>query len=185
MGLSICHGIIAALHGEISVESTVGRGSVFRVALPPARTQPVAKPLPVDAAVRDKRGRVLVVDDEPLVGHILCRILAAAHEVVVLQSARNAVERLETGERFDVILCDLMMPHMTGMDFHKVVAERIPACADRIVFITGGAFSSHARDFLDRVGNERINKPFDATAVRGVVRRFVEPDRRGALSGHM
>jgi len=180
LGLSICHGIITALHGEISVESTIGRGSVFRVALPPSRTQPVAAPPPADTAARDRRGRVLIVDDEPLVGHILRRILAAVHDVVVLPSARTAIERLVAGERFDVILCDLMMPDMSGVDFHRAVAERIPACADRIVFITGGAFSSHAQDFLDRVANERIHKPFDATLVRGVVRRFVEPDRHRA-----
>jgi PAS domain S-box-containing protein len=178
LGLSICHGIIAALHGEISVESTLGRGSVFRVALPPAHAQPVAKqPSPPDTLARDKRGRVLIVDDEPQVGQILRRILAVADDVVVLQSARTAVELLEAGEHFDVILCDLMMPHMTGMDFHDVVAQRIPTFADRIVFITGGAFSSHAQEFLDRVANERISKPFDAMLVRGVVRQFVEPDR--------
>jgi len=185
LGLSICHGIIAALHGEISVESTVGRGSMFRVALPPVRTQHVAAPPPADTSGRDKRGRVLIVDDEPLVGNILHRILAVAHDVVVLPSARTAVEQLEAGERFDVILCDLMMPDMSGVDFHHAVAERMPACADRIVFITGGAFSSHARDFLDGVANERINKPFDATLVRRVVRRFVEPDLRGTSPGHM
>ena len=183
LGLSICHGIIAALHGEISVESTIGRGSVFRVALPPARPQPVAAPPPADPPALDKRGRVLIVDDEPLVGQILYRILAVAHDVVVLPSARTAVERLEAGERFDVILCDLMMPDMSGVDFHHAVAERIPACANCIVFITGGAFSDHARDFLDRVANERINKPFDAAHVRGVVRRFVEHDRHGGSCG--
>jgi PAS domain S-box-containing protein len=185
LGLSICHGIITALHGEISVESVAGRGSVFRVTLPPAHAPPVAKRPPVHAPARDKRGRVLVVDDEPLIADILRRILAVAHDVVVVQSARTAIGRLEAGERFDVILCDLMMPDMTGMEFYNVVAERAPACVERIVFITGGAFSSHARDFLDRVANERIDKPFDAARVRGVVRRFVEPTRHGTSPAQM
>jgi CheY-like chemotaxis protein len=139
----------------------------------------------VHAPARDKRGRVLVVDDEPLIADILRRILAVAHDVVVVQSARTAIGRLEAGERFDVILCDLMMPDMTGMEFYNVVAERAPACVERIVFITGGAFSSHARDFLDRVANERIDKPFDAARVRGVVRRFVEPTRHGTSPAQM
>jgi len=174
LGLSMCHGIISALRGAITVESTLGEGSVFCVALPPAQAPPaVAAPRPA-VTVSCRRGRVLVIDDEYLAGHALQRMLSADHDVVVLQSARTAVAQLDAGERFDLILCDLMMPEMTGMEFHAVLAQRSAAAADRIVFITGGAFSARAREFIDQVANERIAKPFEAPVLRELVRRYVE-----------
>ncbi|TMB29249.1 MAG: response regulator, partial [Deltaproteobacteria bacterium] len=61
------------------------------------------------------RGRVLVVDDEPMVGSSIRRLLGRDHDVVVVQSGKDAVAKIAAGERYDVILCDLLMPEMTGM----------------------------------------------------------------------
>jgi PAS domain S-box-containing protein len=172
LGLSICHGIIAALGGTITVESEPGRGTVLRVVLPassaPAATEPTAK-MPV-AATAMKRGRVLVVDDDAMVGKTLSRILKG-HDVTVLTDAHEASARIASGERFDVIFCDLMMPEMTGMDLHAELARTNPELASRTIFITGGAFTPAAMDFLDRVDNERIEKPFDAESVRSLVQK--------------
>jgi PAS domain S-box-containing protein len=83
--------------------------------------------------------------------------------------------RLQEGStlRFDIVLSDLMMPEMSGMDFYDEVARRFPDVAGRVVFISGGAFTPRANAFLDRVGNERIEKPFDPRSVRAMVQRFV------------
>ena len=70
---------------------------------------------------------------------------------------------------FDVILSDLMMPEMSGMEFYDELTRRFPEVADRVVFISGGAFTPSARAFLDRVSNPRIEKPFDARALREIV----------------
>ena len=79
----------------------------------------------------------------------------------------------ERGERFDVILCDLMMPQMTGMDLHRALSEQIPEQAGRMVLLTGGAFTPGAVSFLDRVPNRRLDKPFDPARLRAAVRELI------------
>jgi CheY-like chemotaxis protein len=78
------------------------------------------------------------------VGKALSRILAADHDTVAVQSGREALARLES-DTFDVVLCDLMMPEMTGMDLYEELRERLPDCAARMVFLSGGAFTPRAR----------------------------------------
>ncbi|MDC0711959.1 ATP-binding protein [Stigmatella sp. ncwal1] len=169
LGLSICHGIISSLGGELQFESEVGRGSVFRVVLsPPDRPEPVTS-LSAPAAQSLRRGRILVVDDEPMVLSAVKRTLAEEHDVTLFHGARAALEWLEQGLPWDLILCDLMMPEMTGMDFHEELSRRMPERAGQVVFVTGGAFTARARDFLGRVSNPRTEKPFDARVLRELV----------------
>ncbi len=109
--------------------------------------------------------KVLVVDDEPLLASAMERVLSE-HEVVAMTSARAALARIDGGERFDVILCDLMMPQMSGMEFHEELTKLDPKHLSALVFLTGGAFTASARDFLDKVEVPRIEKPFDPGALR-------------------
>lgn len=160
LGLSICHRIVTALGGEIRAESTLGQGSTFRVFLPPADLAKSSTPTPPTAPARTvRRGRVLVIDDEASVGSAIRRVLGSEHEVIVTNRGGDAIARLGTGERFDVILCDLMMPEMTGMDVHAALVDQWPEQADRMIFLTGGAFTVLAREFLARVPSLRIDKP--------------------------
>ncbi len=174
LGLSICHNIVTGMDGEISVSSAEGRGTSFRVVLPAARVQklPGTDGVSVSPAM-GRRANVLVVDDEPAVGMVLSRILRE-HDVRVVTSAKDALEILASGKRFDVIFSDLMMPQMTGMDFYEELRRRSPEDAGRIVFATGGAFTPAAAEFLDQVGNERIEKPFTPKTVREMVLRFID-----------
>ena len=104
--------------------------------------------------------RILIVDDEPMIGTTLRVLLSDDHDVVLAESGRDARAHLEE-ERFDLVLCDLMMPGVSGMDLHRWLSDRSPELARRMVFMTGGVFTDEAREFLDGVPNPRIEKPFD------------------------
>jgi CheY-like chemotaxis protein len=170
LGLTICQRIISDLGGEISVQSEAGKGTVFRVCLPGGpREMDGPAPASVGVPVASRRGRILVVDDEAPLVEVVRRILRAEHEVATSQSARDALERIEAGERYDVILCDLMMPHMTGMELYTELSRVAPEQAARMVFLTGGAFTAGAREFLDRVPNQRLEKPFEPQQLRATV----------------
>src|SRR5207249_2888317 len=110
-----------------------------------------------------------VVDDDAFVLSSLRRLLSE-YDVVCAANGRDALRAI-ADQNFDAVLCDLMMPQMTGMDLHEALAER-PELQPRIIFMTGGAFTPAARAFLDRVPNERLDKPFDTNALRALVRRF-------------
>jgi CheY-like chemotaxis protein len=113
---------------------------------------------PVDPApVNERKARILVVD-------------AAI-------SAAEALARLRSGERFDIIFCDLMMPEMSGMELYEMLERELPEVAKRVVFLTGGAFAPKARTFLEQVKNPRVYKPFEVSALRAMVTgQLGEPD---------
>lgn len=112
-----------------------------------------------------ERLRVLVVDDEPLIGTTL-RILLDDHDVKVVVSGLAARELLERGERFDVILCDLMMEDLSGMDLARWLEQARPELAGRVVFMTGGAFTEEARRFLRTVpASRQLEKPFSTDEI--------------------
>ncbi|HRE88088.1 MAG TPA: ATP-binding protein, partial [Myxococcota bacterium] len=170
LGLAISHSIVRSLGGEIKVESEPGRGTTFTVFLKAAHVARTVRPVSTTSANKasSERGRVLVIDDEPLIGLSIKRLLARSHEVTPLTSASEALELLRS-ERFDIILCDLMMPQMTGMDFHAALEKEDPRLASQVVFLTGGAFTPAARAFLDRVPNTRLNKPFASSELKGLI----------------
>jgi CheY-like chemotaxis protein len=174
LGLAISARIVASLGGSITVDSRPGRGSSFRVTLPAAeedRDGPATRRAKISSTGR--AGNILVVDDESLLGTALRRMLASRHEVSVETDARVALRRIEGGERFDAILCDLMMPEMDGRTFHEAVRRVAPAQAERFVFMTGGAFTQGAREFLEQPTIRSIEKPFDVTTIRRIVRDLV------------
>jgi CheY-like chemotaxis protein len=150
--------VVEALGGTITAKSERGRGATFRVTLPPVpgtmarRITEISGP--ASAGVRRK---VLVVDDDALVARSLGRALKG-HEVEAVASAEDALDRLDR-ETFDVVLCDLMMPTMTGMDLYEEVRVRWPGLEQRILFMTGGSFTARARDFTAHVKNTCLEKP--------------------------
>ncbi len=170
LGLAICHQLVSAIGGEIVVASEINKGTLFQLLLPPSGGQLAAATNTQRIATSAKhRGRILVIDDETIVASTIRRALGTDHDVVGLSDAHEAAERIANGEQFDVILCDLMMPTVTGMDFYEAIMKVAPAQAQRIIFITGGAFTSQARSFLDHIPNARLEKPFEIQQLRDLI----------------
>jgi PAS domain S-box-containing protein len=172
LGLSISRSIVASLNGELTMETSEGEGTTFRITLPPAKDAPTTASQP-STLVGGGAGRVLVIDDEAAVLASIRRTLDKEHEVVAISDPREALQRIESGEKFDVVFCDLMMPHLSGQALYERVRANRPDLAERFVFITGGASDPKVQSFLADVPNERVDKPFNVQNLRGIARRFV------------
>lgn len=173
LGLAICHRLITAHGGEISVESEIGKGTKFRIALPVA-SQPVRKSESVAPPPSTGfRAKILVVDDEPMVRKAVLRMLQKEYDMSAVGAAKEAMQLIMDGARFDLILCDLMMPEMTGMDLHAELDRVAPDQSSKMAFVTGGAFTDGARAFLERMLNAVIEKPFRSAELRQFVADFL------------
>ncbi len=177
LGLPICRSIVRGLGGEISVRSTPGRGSEFTVTLPassaqlpepPSQTRPASVPAP-------RRGRILIVDDEISVARTLKALFQNEHDMTLAASGSQALAAIEAepGPGFDVIMCDLMMPVMSGMDLFEHIKRAYPGLEQRMVFMTGGVSMDRAREFLATSSNLTFEKPFDFDHLRQTLRRLV------------
>ena len=111
---------------------------------------------------------VLVVDDDRLTSAILSEMLSPSR-VTFAQSAAGGLGRLQAGGRFDAILCDIHMPGMNGMQFYEEVAKVSQQLASRIIFITGGGYSSEVADFLERTHSPCLAKPLESEPLRSSV----------------
>jgi CheY-like chemotaxis protein len=185
LGLALCHRFVTAMGGDITVESEPGKGTRVRVTLraaaaPASQTQGV-RPMQQEQEGARVRGRVMIVDDDVMVSSALRRTLAREHDVEVVTNSRQALELLKgpKGAEVDVVLCDLMMPDLTGMELHADLSQSAPGVARRMVFVTGGAFTPAARTFMDTVQNARVDKPFDPQKLREQVREWVAQVRGG------
>jgi len=174
LGLSIVRSIIAEYGGNIRVESKLGQGARFLISLPACTGQPATETdsLCVQQDTGPKGGRLLVIDDEPGILRALRRILRD-HEVVEAESGEQALDLLGRDQQFDVILCDVMMRTASGMDVHGWLLSHYPPLARRVVFLTGGAFTPHARSYLEKVENPRVEKPFDTTNLLKLVDEII------------
>jgi len=173
LGLSICKKIVTGLGGHIEVESRVGIGSTFRVILPAdmAVASPLAEHGPPDRPA-ERVGRLLVIDDEPKLASAVRRALRGWSDITFLDDGRSALDLLGR-ESFDVILCDLMMPKMSGIELFAHLLRDHPAAAERVVFLTGGAFTPEAREFLAQIDNPWLEKPFESGELRRLLSEVV------------
>jgi PAS domain S-box-containing protein len=181
LGLSICHGLVTNMRGTLAFDSSPGRGTTVRVTLParqrdslmPQGERESAAPL---SDVVPRRSRVLIVDDERNLAFTLARLLEQNYATRAVTSGIDALELLDGDEEFDAILCDVMMPGMSGIEFHARVSERFPHLASRFVFATGGAVDTDTATFLERADTATLEKP---VLVRHVIRALDEIVSRG------
>lgn len=172
LGLAICHGIVSSFGGEIEIASEPGRGTTVRVALPRALESSRRRSAVRRTSAVTSPARVLLVDDEAPVARAIARLLRA-YDVVVELNPTTALARLESGEAFDVVLCDLMMPDVTGPQLYAALERARPELVDRFIVITGGAFSQESREFLERAPVPVLFKPVSGEEVCEAVERCV------------
>jgi signal transduction histidine kinase len=162
LGLSVGRRIVENHRGTLRVETELSVGASFEVALPAAPSARAEAPRdPVPSGVRPRRLRLLVVDDDP---HLLAacrRWLARRYDVETACGGAAGIAALEESAAFDAVLCDVMMPGVSGLDLHRIVGKRWPSLSDRVVFMTGGVFADEAQRALDATGRPCLAKPFD------------------------
>ena len=168
LGLSICHGIVESFGGEITMRSEVGKGSTFTVRLKVAPPSSLPAPKP-GATHGPARARVLVIDDEPLLGSSIRRLLGNANDVDLVTSGKAALDQISTVGGYDLVLCDLMMPELTGMDVYQRLLATNPQLAHQIVFMTGGAFTPRAAQFMEEVDNTFLQKPVSVSQLTDIL----------------
>ena len=177
LGLSLCYKIVTDMGGTITYQSTAGRGSTFIVTLPSIPVPKIAPPASVRPA-DPLPGRVLVVDDEPGVCKMLERSLGREHSVEVCEDGLAALLNIQGGSRYDVILCDIMMPRMTGLQLYEALAVEAPEQAARVIFLTGGVFTERAKKFLAQTARPVLSKPCELEELRAEVRSVVAEARK-------
>ena len=179
LGLFLCSSIVDSLGGTLHIDSEAGRGTKVTVKLHAAEEPPPSSGIldrPVAPTPSNDTGplRVLVIDDEPQIRHALRRLLGGKHRVAFSANGVEALQRIVHGERYDVIICDLLMPEMTGIELFSQLQQRYPDQSERVVFLTGGATSESARLFIEGNRSRVLHKPFGPVEIESTLRTFAK-----------
>jgi signal transduction histidine kinase/CheY-like chemotaxis protein len=171
LGLALARDVVESLQGDVTIDSTVGKGTSVRISLPASdvamQPAPAPEPRPSRVAHATRRRILIVDDDRPVAAAIAFEL--QDHEVVVAESGREALEILRREKDFDLILCDLMMPEVSGVDVYESIGLADPALLSRVVLMTGGAFTARAARFIAERSPALLEKPFQPGQLRDVV----------------
>ena len=184
LGLSILYGIVHQHGGEVSVDNRPGGGAVFTVELPSATNSPVSDTRPYligaprsgDEARRTKgRGsRILVVEDEPTIARLIADVLTEeGHFADTILDSRQGLD-MALHHRYDLIICDLRMPHLDGRAFYRQLASSENPQQHRMIFVTGDTLAPRTVDFLKQSGLPYIAKPFLIEELKMAVARSLD-----------
>ena len=176
LGLSTAHGTVKSLGGELTVESTVGRGTVFRIRLPAARGWAASRGHETASSPLLSKTSVLLVETDDSMAKTLARALSAAHDVEVAADAPAALAKLAEGGRYDAILFDMSGTGVSGIEFYAHVVHVAPDAVGDSIFISGSGCVPRARAFVESLRDRCIEKPIDLSQLMELLRR---PRSRG------
>jgi len=169
--------IILEHNGSMSVESEFGCGANFIIELPIIESLPSASdvlPLEKVKLTGTEHVKILVVDDEPGVRILLERVFTQmGHQVDCVADAETAVNKLDSGLTYDLILTDVRMPGMSGIELHSYILMKIPAIKNKIIFITGDVMGADIKEFLMKNNLIYFAKPFDIEALKGTINNLL------------
>ena len=192
LGLSLSRSIVLEHNGKMNVESEFGRGATFIIDLPiietiPSFTDVSNQTIKVKPAAT-KKGKILVVDDEPGVRALLDKVLTQiGHSVDTIADAGKIEDIIGAGKIYDIILTDVRMPGMSGIELYALILRKIPSMKNRIIFITGDVMGADIRAFLTRNELPFLAKPFDIKLLKEKINIILNggqsqndsPDRSG------
>ncbi len=165
LGLSICHTIIANHGGNITLHSSRA-GTSFVISLPACpdmeASDPVLAPpafMESGAIKEQKSGLMLVIDDEPEIGKLLTELFRDEFQVEIAENGREALDMLMVTD-FDLLVSDVRMPVVDGIELYETLKARFPHYVDRIIYSTGVIFDPDIRAFLEKTGVPYLAKPF-------------------------
>jgi len=184
LGLSLSRSIVLEHNGKMNVESEYGRGATFIVEMPvvevlPSETE-AATPMGTDQPLAAKQGRIMVIDDEAGVRTLLEKTLTrAGHLVDVIDDARAALDKLGAGITYDVILTDVRMPGMSGIELYACLLEKTPGMKNKIIFITGDVMGMDIKNFLSQNNLPYLAKPFNIELLKEKVDTILKSGQSG------
>ncbi len=171
LGLPYCRNVVEELGGTIELESILGHGTTFRLRVPSCAALEGPATLPPEPPRPGPSRRILLIDDEAPLAEAIAAVLSS-DEVVVAGSGAEALELLDG--HWDAVLCDVMMPEMSGPEVYRRIVDARPDLTDRIAFVTGGTFTELTRGFLEETTAPVLSKPFRARAIRALVDQLVK-----------
>jgi len=175
LGLSICHGIVTEHGGRIYAESKAGKGATFTIYLPIADKpeQLELQKTGDDKAIAKRSASILVVDDEEIVSTFLKDMLTqAGHSVEIVNNATDALKDMARDE-FDVVLLDIKMPDMSGIELYKEAVKSNPDIAHKVIFITGDVMGKGTGSFLKKEKLPYITKPIDIKKLKQSINSII------------
>ncbi|MFT7518138.1 MAG: PAS domain S-box-containing protein [Kiritimatiellia bacterium] len=176
MGLAICQEIITSMGGEIQLQSRLNSGTEVSFSLPEVLAASISPPSDVRHDVGQLR--VLVIDDQPLVTRSVARMVQRlGHSSQACLGGAEALRLLSHDPSWDVIICDLMMPDVDGPALYELFGQQHPQVQQRFLFMTGGAYTAKARNFLHGAGVLWIEKPFASAELQNKLAEVVASSR--------
>ena len=181
LGLSVCHGIVTEHHGLIYAQSELGEGATFIVELP-VISEPSAVEMPGEAGKETRRASafplsILIIDDDPLLLRFLEEFLTGkGHYVAAIDNGIDA-QKIFKNKKFDLILMDILMPDISGIELYNKFKEIDESVANRVLIMTGDTLGKPTRTFLHNTGVPYIEKPFDTVDIITKIDEIVSQNR--------